>query len=403
MTDYQELVTNHTIADIIELLSSEQLEINQPDATGKTLLFHAVKANQFDLAKALLDKGADPNVREETMLTPWLFAGSNGLHDLLELMTHYHPKLDDANRFGGTALIPSSEKGFLATVRVAIEAGVPVNQQNSLGWSALQEAAILGNDSYLFAEIIRLLLAHGAKVSLTDFEDKTARDWALVHGHTQIVALLDTPSASEASEQALVDAVYSGQYEAALALINEAPSAEHDFWKGFVYELQADYQTALAIYEAAYLTYKDEQFLFYQAYALRKLQQPSQALAAFDLAIERQPDTFFYLYHKSNYLRELGRHEEAVAAMDQLLAKDPARYDYLFHKANSLRTLGRHEEAVTAMQQARQASPTNPLYPFNQAQSYVLLGKKDEARELLNHILTEGSFPQAVALLDELQ
>ena len=89
--------------------------------------------------------------------------------------------------------------------------------------------------------------------------------------------------------------------------------------------------------------------------------------------------------------------------LDQLLAKDPARYDYLFHKANSLRTLGRHEEAVEAMQQARQASPTNPLYPFNQAQSYVLLGKKDEARELLNHILTEGSFPQAVALLDELQ
>ena len=48
MTDYQELVTNHTIADIIELLSSEQLEINQPDATGKTQLFHAVKANQYD-------------------------------------------------------------------------------------------------------------------------------------------------------------------------------------------------------------------------------------------------------------------------------------------------------------------------------------------------------------------
>lgn len=403
MTDYTQLITNKTIDELMELLDSEQLHLNQPDPTGKTLLFHAVKENNLALAKALLDKGADPNVREETMLTPWLFAGSNGLHDMLKLMTAYQPKLDDANRFGGTALIPSSEKGFLATVLVAIEAGVPVNQQNSLAWSALQEAAILGNESFLFTEIIKVLLKHGADVSLTDFDDKTALDWAKEHHHTHIVDLLENGLPSDSSSQTVSQAVYDGHYDQAMMLISEHPTAENAFWKGFIHELQGDYHSALKTYEAALTTYEDDQFLFYKANALRKLKQPTEALAAFDLAIERHPETFFYLYHKSNYLRELGRHEDAVEAMNQLLAKEPDRYDYLFHKANSLRSLGRHEEAVEAMKQASKASPANPLYPFNQAQSYVLLNQKDEAREILNHILAKGSFIQAETLLEELQ
>lgn len=403
MTDYEQLLSNNSIDELLALLDSEQHEINKTDATGKTLLFHAVKANDLDLAKALLDKGADPNVREETMLTPWLFAGSNGLHSLLKLMTDYQPKLNDANRFGGTALIPSSEKGFLATVLVAIEAGVPVNQQNSLGWSALQEAAILGNDSYLFIEIVKVLLNHGADKSLTDFEDKTALEWAKHHGHKHMVSLLEQDSIGNHLHSPIAQAVYEGDYERAITIISDDPTAENWFWKGFIYELKGDYQAALNTYEEAFKHYDDEQFLFYKAYALRKLKQPTDALEAFDLAIERRPETFFYLYHKSNYLRELGLHEEAVAAMDHLLAKDPTRYDYLFHKANSLRTLGRHEEAVAAMKQASNASPTNPLYPFNQAQSYVLLNRKDDACKLLNEILSKGSFAQAEALLVELQ
>lgn len=403
MTDYEQLVSNKSINELLALLDSEQLEINKPDPTGKTLLFHAVKANDLNLAKALLDKGADPNVREETMLTPWLFAGSNGLHDLLKLMSSYQPKLDDANRFGGTALIPSSEKGFLATVLVAIEAGVPINQQNSLAWSALQEAAILGNESYLFIEIVKILLKHDADVSLTDFDDKTAIDWAKEHNHTQIVALLENGLNSDNSQASVRQAIYAGDYKHAMTMIADSPSAENAFWKGYVYELQGDYQSALATYETALKTYDDDQFLFYKAYALRNLKQATEALAAFDLAIERHPETFFYLYHKSNYLRELGRHEEAVIAMDQLLAKNPTRYDYLFHKANSLRTLKRHEEAIEAMKQASEASPSNPLYPFNQAQSYVLLDKKDDARKLLMTILSKGPFAQAEALLDELK
>lgn len=403
MTDNAQLVTNKTTDELMALLDSEQLQINSPDSTGKTLLFHAVKENNLALAKALLDKGADPNAREETMLTPWLFAGSNGLHDQLKLMTAYQPKLDEANRFGGTALIPSSEKGFLATVLVAIEAGVPVNQQNSLAWSALQEVAILGNESFLFTEIMKVLLSHEADVSLTDFDGKTAIDWAEAHGHTQIVALLKDGLPKDRACQVVSQAVYDGDYQHALSLISEHPTAENAFWKGFVQELQGDYRSALTTYEDALSTYQDDQFLFYQAYALRKLKQPTEALAAFDLAIERHPETFFYLYHKSNYLRELGRHEEAVKAMDQLLAKEPDRYDYLFHKANSLRTLTRHEEAVEAMKQASKASPANPLYPFNQAQSYLLMNQTDKARELLSDIVATSKFAQAEALLSELQ
>ena len=44
------------------------------------------------------------------------------------------------NRFGGTALIPASEHGHAATVRILIDAGVPMDHANELGWTALLEA-----------------------------------------------------------------------------------------------------------------------------------------------------------------------------------------------------------------------------------------------------------------------
>lgn len=73
----------------------------------------AVINNNLSLAKLLLERGADLNIRDNTMLSPWLCAGANGFHKILRTALKYNPEISSTNRFGGTVLLPSSEKGYL--------------------------------------------------------------------------------------------------------------------------------------------------------------------------------------------------------------------------------------------------------------------------------------------------
>ena len=61
------------------------------------------------------------------------------------------------NRFGGTSLIPASERGHVAYVRRAVRTGIDANHVNDLGWTALLEAVILGDGSRPYQQIVTTL------------------------------------------------------------------------------------------------------------------------------------------------------------------------------------------------------------------------------------------------------
>ena len=63
------------------------------------------------------------------------------------------------NRFGGVSVIPASERGHVEYVRRVVSTGIDVNHVNSLGWTALLEAVILGDGGARHQEIVRILLA----------------------------------------------------------------------------------------------------------------------------------------------------------------------------------------------------------------------------------------------------
>ena len=99
--------------------------------------------------------------------------------------------LKSTNRFGGTALIPASERGHVETVRTLIEAGINVDYINRLGWTALIEAVILSDGGPEHVEIVKLLKAAGANLSITDNEGVNALEHAKKRGFTEIVAVLE--------------------------------------------------------------------------------------------------------------------------------------------------------------------------------------------------------------------
>lgn len=370
--------------DAVRSLLLEGASVDFKDREGRTALMAATQKNQISAVKLLLDAGSDVNTRDITMLTPFICAGANGFHEILSLMLSYEPDLGKVNRFGGTALLPSSEKGYLKTVQRCLDAGIPVNHANNLGWSGLLEAVILGNGGRLYSLIAELLVKAGADPHLKDRDGKSSLEHAKDFGQEKVYSILAGTFKEEDSIVEQAKALYlEDRYEEAIALLDKGladnpENRDYYFYKGYCLQELKRYEEALGEYNKALaLEPSDLDFYFYTANCLRLMKRVEEALAEYKKAVEMAPGETFYRYHQSNYLRELGRHEEAVCEMDQLLALQPNRYDFSFHKANSLRSLGKHREAIEAIENAIANDPENPLYHMHKQQSLELLTKQE--------------------------
>lgn len=365
----------------VEKILQRSIDFEYRDEQGRTALMVAVQKNNYALVKLLLEAGFSPNARDNTMLPPFICAAANGFYDILELMFRYGADKTLVNRFGGTALLPSSERGFLRTVEIAIDNGVNVNHINDLGWSALEEAVILGDGGILYQDVIRTLIEAGADTNVSDNQNIPIKTHAKNLGQAGVASMLDgrihtLPAPLEECRKL----ARKGKYRAALELLNQShglPDILVLYYQGYYHSLMQDDVVAAEYFQSGLAI--TPEFYFYLANCYRRLHQCDQALKAFDDGIRFSDRPMFFRYHKSNYLRDLGLHQQAIAEMDLLLQESPNRYDYSFHRANSLRSLGRHYEAIEEIQRAIRSDPTNPLFPYHQGQSYFLLQQYEKA------------------------
>ena len=130
------------------------------------------------------------NAKDGMQDTPFLYAGAEGRNEILKLILQHGPKLDDTNRYGGTALIPAAHHGHPETVSLLLAAGVDVDHVNKLGWTALLEAVILGDGGPTYVKIVELLLGGGTDWRIADREGVTALEHARRRGFQDIAARL---------------------------------------------------------------------------------------------------------------------------------------------------------------------------------------------------------------------
>jgi hypothetical protein len=76
------------------------------------------------------------------------------------------------------------------TVRELLKTRIDLDHVNRLGWTALLEAVILGDGGPAHAEIVRLLLAHGAQVNLPDAQGVTPLRHAEQRSQTAVAEIL---------------------------------------------------------------------------------------------------------------------------------------------------------------------------------------------------------------------
>ncbi|MDE8587655.1 ankyrin repeat domain-containing protein [Arthrobacter sp. NQ4] len=153
-------------------------------------LIVAAKANNAALMAELIGRGGNVNAKDPIQDSAFLFAGAEGLNDVLQLTLASGADVTSTNRYGGTALIPASEHGHVETVTILINAGVPVNHVNNLGWTAMQEAILLNDGGPRQQEVVRLLLAAGADPGIRDPEGRTALQNAERLGFSGIAAVI---------------------------------------------------------------------------------------------------------------------------------------------------------------------------------------------------------------------
>jgi ankyrin repeat protein len=161
------------------------------DDVGRTPLHLAIEANRLEAFKLLLTEGADINAVANDLDTPWLLAGARGRTDMLRLMIPKGPDFTRRNRYGGNALIPACHYGHVDTVKLLLTTKIDIDHINSLGWTCLLEAVILGEGGAKHQEIIRLMLKAGANPNIADKKGDTPLAHARARGFTQIIAILD--------------------------------------------------------------------------------------------------------------------------------------------------------------------------------------------------------------------
>lgn len=180
------MTSNDTVEKAAKI--SETSEKN----SQSTKLLIAVHNNQIELAKKLIDAGANVNIQDKIADSPYLYAGAEGRTEILAYMlSHSEPDQSIVNRFGGNALIPAAEKGHLETVKLLLADGhVTINHQNNYGYTALIEAVALRDGSKVYQDIVSELLKYGANTDITDNYGKSAKDYANELGYGTISKLL---------------------------------------------------------------------------------------------------------------------------------------------------------------------------------------------------------------------
>ena len=181
----------------LKMLLKDGAPVTARNAQRATALLIAVRKRDAPAVQLLVAAGADVNAQDNIKDSPFLLAGALGDVEILRLLIAAKPGPDftRVNRYGGSALIPACERGHVDAVKLLIKAGVPVDHVNRLGWTGLLEAIILSDGGKPHQQIVKALIAAGAKVNLADKDRVRPLQHAKQRGYAKIVEMLEAAGA----------------------------------------------------------------------------------------------------------------------------------------------------------------------------------------------------------------
>lgn len=164
---------------------------------GRSPLMYACEAGSEDMARVLVDRGADVNRKDEFGRPPLLMACELGRSELVQLLLDRGADPSVTDETGRTPLMGAmrrydhSRSDFMAIIRLLLKNGrVPVNARDRFGHTALWEACFSADP-----ERVRVLLVEGlADHTIAPYDGSTpitiCRGWGY-HGCTQLLQVCE--------------------------------------------------------------------------------------------------------------------------------------------------------------------------------------------------------------------
>jgi uncharacterized protein len=152
-----------------------------------TALILATKFSRQNVAKVLIDAGADLNLTDEEGNTALIWATIYGDIASIQLLLSRGAYIDTQNREGQTALFKAVLNGNLIATKLLIsfQTDITMNHQDKKGRTVLMIAAMNGH-----MELVQLLVESDADPSILDHERKTALSYAIKIRNSEITNFL---------------------------------------------------------------------------------------------------------------------------------------------------------------------------------------------------------------------
>ena len=177
---------DEAVNKIRELVRKQPKLLEQPDKNGDSPLFLASCMMRDEPVKLLIDLGADVKAENKGGWPIFMKAAADVTRDTLELMIKKgaDPRVT-VN--GETALHRAmlNERNAVGNGTLLLEHGVDINARDSMGWSALDKAAM---DNLVAAA--EFLISKGAEVHHVDTRGLSSLDIAVERGYAEMAELL---------------------------------------------------------------------------------------------------------------------------------------------------------------------------------------------------------------------
>ena len=185
-------VKNGVLPRVEALLDAHPKLVNAKDARlGATPLHWAIIGNHPNIAKLLIERGADVNAVDKFGMTPLHKASSFNRKILAELLLSEgaDPRIMGVKWgvFRMTPLHVATEAGFPGIVDVLLSGGADVNcrTKGTNSVTPLHMAAARGH-----WDVAELLLKNDAEVNARDSDQETPLRWAIDSAHEEVANLL---------------------------------------------------------------------------------------------------------------------------------------------------------------------------------------------------------------------
>jgi ankyrin repeat protein len=152
---------------------------------GATALILAVSNDQTEVAKLLIDYGADPNKVTSDGETPFFIAVKRQNAEITETLIRAGIDIDNPDKHDATALHYAAVYDYLSITDMLLYYGASTEKKTTEGSTPLIASVFVGN-----AAIADLLIQNGANIEATDNEGYTPFQIAALHGDTVIMKLL---------------------------------------------------------------------------------------------------------------------------------------------------------------------------------------------------------------------